>query len=57
MLPYSKERGVVKLGNIVTYGEEVLDTFDRRGFGPGDSLILSWASYLKLSTAEPRKAT
>ena len=44
----------MKLGNIVTYGEEILDTFDRRGFGPVDSLILSWASYLKLSTAEPK---
>lgn len=42
------------MGNIVTYGEEILDTFDRRGFGPVDSLILSWASYLKLSTAEPK---
>lgn len=44
----------MKLGNIVTYGEEVLDTFDRRGFGPVDSLILSWASYLKLSAPEPK---
>lgn len=39
----------MQLGNIVTYAEEVLDTFAVRDFGPVDSLILSWVSYLKLS--------
>ena len=39
------------MGSIVTYGEEILETFAQRAFGPVDSLILSWVSYLKLSAA------
>ena len=39
------------MGSIVTYGEDILETFAQRAFGPVDSLILSWVSYLKLSAA------
>ena len=34
--------------NIITYAEETLATFDRQPFNRVDSLILSWAAYLRL---------
>ena len=34
--------------NIITYAEETLATFDRLPFNRVDSLILSWAAYLRL---------
>lgn len=34
------------MGNIVTYAQEVLDTFDDKEISAVDSLILSWLSYL-----------
>ena len=34
--------------NIVNYAEENMDTFAQRAFCPVDSLILSWAAYLRL---------
>lgn len=39
--------------NIVTYAEDLLETFDAVPFNPVDSLILSWASYLHLPVDLP----
>lgn len=37
------------MGNIVTYAETALDTFQQRPFCAADSLILSWVSYFHLT--------
>lgn len=41
------------MNNIITYAEETLATFDRQPFNRVDSLILSWAAYLRLPEERP----
>lgn len=41
------------MNNMITYAEETLATFDRQSFNRVDSLILSWAAYLRLPEERP----
>lgn len=41
------------MNNIVTYAEEMLDSFDTHAFCAVDSLILSWISYMRLPADVP----